>query len=162
MSLSLGVLHTRLIPISFGYPYVSRQLVALACPQRGRASSLLSLVDARLSGVVSLSARAAAALSSLEDPSELDAGFLGRADGARRHRHVWHRAHPPHARGSQPAADRPQRRVKSSLDWRGQTLPATEPIRLGRGVGLCHGHCRRKKPPIIPLYRHQSRILLLA
>src|SRR5207249_8158609 len=39
MSISLGVLHTRLIPISFGYPYVSRQLVALARAQRqiGRA-----------------------------------------------------------------------------------------------------------------------------
>src|SRR5262245_50335585 len=136
MSLSLGVLHTRLIPISFGYPYVSRQLVAPACPQRGRESSLLSLVDARLSGVVPPPPRAHPALSSLEDPSELDASFLGCADGARRHRHVWHRAHPPHARGSQPAADRPQRRVKSSLDCRGETLPAAEPIRLGRGVGM--------------------------
>src|SRR5262245_59017572 len=112
MSLSLGVLHTRLIPISFGYPYVSRQLVALACPQRGRASSLLSLVDARLSGVVSPPARAAAALSSLEDLSELDAGFLGRPDRARGHRHLRHRAHPPHARGPEPAAGRPQRRVE--------------------------------------------------
>ena len=45
MSLSLGVLHTRLIPISFGYPYVSRQLVALACPQRRGQPTLLSLAD---------------------------------------------------------------------------------------------------------------------
>src|SRR5215831_13560465 len=116
MSLSLGVLHTRLIPISFGYPYVSRQLVAPACPQRGRESSLLSLVDARLSGVVPPPSRADAALSSLEDPSGLDAGVLGRADRARRHRHVWHRAHSPHPRRPQPPADWPQRPLQSPLD----------------------------------------------
>src|SRR6266702_5474495 len=98
MSLSLGVLHTRLIPISFGYPYVSRQLVALACAQRGGQPALLSLVDARLSGVVPAAPRADAALSSLQNPSGLDAGLLGRPDGARGHRHVWDRADPSHPR----------------------------------------------------------------
>src|SRR5712691_4499946 len=48
MSISLGVLHTRLIPISFGYSYVSRQLVALACAQRRRQPRVLSVADARL------------------------------------------------------------------------------------------------------------------
>src|SRR2546430_999255 len=107
MSLSLGVLHTRLIPISFGYPYVSRQLVALACPQRRGQPALLSLVDARLSGVVSPPPRAHPTLSSLHDASRLDAGLLGRPDGARRHRHLWHRADPSYPRRPQPAADRP-------------------------------------------------------
>ena len=52
--------------------------------------------DARLSGVVPPPPRTDAALSSLEDPSGLDEGFLGRADGARRHRHVWDRVDPSH------------------------------------------------------------------
>ena len=42
--------------------------------------------------------RADAALSPLRDPSGLDAGLLGRPDRARGHRHLWHRAEPPHAR----------------------------------------------------------------
>src|SRR6266581_3559035 len=82
MSLSLGVLLTRLIPISFGYPYVSRQLVAPACAQRCRESSLLSLVDARLSGVVPPPPRADAALSPLQDPSRVDRDLLGCPHGA--------------------------------------------------------------------------------
>src|SRR5712691_7218079 len=62
--------------------------------------------------------------------------FLAGPDGARGHRHLRHRADPPHARRPQPPADRPQRRVQSSLDCRGETLPAAEPIRLGRGMGM--------------------------
>src|SRR4030095_5257333 len=102
MSLSLGVLHTRLIPISFGYPYVSRQLVAPACAQRRGQPGLLSVADARLSALVPPLARADAALSPLHDPSRLDAGLLGRPDGARRHRHLWHRVDPSHARRPEP------------------------------------------------------------
>src|SRR4029453_6024099 len=52
MSLSLGVLHTRLIPISFGYPYVSRQLVAPACTQRRGQPGVLSLAPTRLSDTI--------------------------------------------------------------------------------------------------------------
>src|SRR5215471_2434551 len=143
MSLSLGVLHTRLIPISFGYPYVSRQLVALACPQRRRQSALLSLVDARLSGVVSPPPRAHPALSSPQDASQLDASLLSRSDGPWCHRHLWDRVDPPHARRPQPPADRPQRPLQSPLDcWR-ETLSAVKPVWPGGGVGLWHRQCRR-------------------
>src|SRR5262249_28031899 len=107
-----------------------------AYPPRRRQPALLSLVDARLSGVVPPPPRTDAALSSLEDPSGLDAGVLGRSDGARRHRHVWDRADPPHPRGPEPPADRPQRRVESSLDCRRQTLSAVKPIWPGGRVGL--------------------------
>src|SRR5712671_6645057 len=143
MSLSLGVLHTRLIPISFGYPYVSRQLVALACAQRRGEPRVLSLADTRLSAVVSPLTRADPALSPLRDPSGLDAGLLGRSDGARGHRHLWHRADPPHARRPEPAADRPQRPVQPSLDCWGQTLSATPSVGIDRGVGMCHRQCTR-------------------
>src|SRR5216117_3652583 len=94
MSLSLGVLHTRLIPISFGYPYVSRQLVALACAQRRGQSRVLSVADTRLSDAVSPLTRADPTLSSLQDPSGLDAGLLGRPDGPWRYRHLWDRIDP--------------------------------------------------------------------
>ena len=48
------------------------------------------------------------------------------------------RAYPPDARRPQSPADRPQRPVQPSVDCRGQTLPAVEPIWLGGGVGVCH------------------------
>src|SRR5262249_38236226 len=136
MSLSLGVFHTRLIPISFGYPYVSRQLVALACPQRGGQPALLSVADARLSAVVSAASRAHPALSSPQDPSGLDAGVLGRPDGARRHRHLRHRADPSDTGRSQPATDWPQRPLQSSLDRRRETVSLIEPVGADRGVGM--------------------------
>src|SRR6266446_4842595 len=60
-------------------------------PRRGQPG-VLSVADARLSAIVPALARADAALSSLHDPSRLDAGLLGRPDGARRHRHLWDRA----------------------------------------------------------------------
>src|SRR4029434_7871745 len=104
--------------------------------------ALLSLVNARLSGVVSPPPRAHPALSSPQDPSGLDAGFLGRANGARGHRHLWDRVDPSYARRPQPAADRPQRPLQSSLDCRGQTLSAAQSMGLDRGVGLCHRECR--------------------
>src|SRR5262249_3861406 len=59
--------------------------------------TLLSLVDARLSAVVSPPARAHPALSSPQDPSGLDAGFLGRPDRARGDRHLRDRVDPSHA-----------------------------------------------------------------
>src|SRR5262245_51982718 len=160
MSLSLGVLHTRLLPISFGYPYVSRQLVALACPQRRGQPALLSLVDARLSRVVSPPPRAHPPLSPLEDPSRLDAGLLGRSDRARRHRHVWHRAHSPHPRRPQPPADGPQRPLESPLDCRRETLSAPQSVGIDRGVGMCHGQCRGEEPSIIPLSRQMPQPIL--
>src|SRR4029434_452660 len=55
---------------------------------RCRESSLLSLVDTRLSGVVPPPPRAHPALSSLEDPSGLDECFFGRHDGIWRHLNV--------------------------------------------------------------------------
>src|SRR5262249_49032414 len=57
-------------------------------PRRGQPV-LLSVVDARLSGVVSAPPRAYPALSALQDASQLDAGLLGRSDRARRHRYLW-------------------------------------------------------------------------
>src|SRR5262249_397590 len=144
MSLSLGVLHTRLIPISFGYPYVSRQLVALACAQRRGQPALLSLVDTRLSAVVSLPARADAALSSFEDSSGLGAGVLGRSDRARRHRYLGPQAGPSGARSPEPRADRPQRPLQPSVDCRRQTLSAVKPVWPGGRVGLRDGQCRRE------------------
>ena len=104
--------------------------------------ALLSLADARLSAVVPPPPRAHPALSPLQDPSGLDAGLLGRPDRARRHRHLWHRVDPPHARRPQPAADRPQRPLQSSLDCRGQTLSAAQSVGVDRGVGVCHRQCR--------------------
>src|SRR6266478_363232 len=120
MSLSLGVLHTRLIPISFGYPYVSRQLVALACAQRRGPSGILSVADARLSAVVSPLTGADPPLSPLPDPSRLDAGLLGRPDCAWGHRHLWHRVDPSDARRPHSPADWPQRFVESPVDCRWQ------------------------------------------
>ena len=63
----------------------------------GGEPALLSLADARLSAVISAASRADPALSSPQDPSGLDAGFLGRPDRARRHRHLRHRVDPSHA-----------------------------------------------------------------
>src|SRR5262249_61762004 len=113
-----------------------------ACPQRGRESSLLSLVDARLSGVVPPPPRADAALSSFEDPSGLDAGLLGRSDRAWGYRHLWDRAPPPHARRPQPPADRSQGPLQSSLDCRRETVARIESVGADRGAGLCHGQLR--------------------
>ena len=143
MSLSLGVLHTRLIPISFGYPYVSRQLVALACAQRGRQPTLLSLVDARLSALAPPPARADAALSALDDPSRLDAGFLGRPTvlGVI-DTYGIELIHPVReGRSSQQIG----RKGLSNHRWivGGQTLSAAQSMGVDRGVGLCHGQCRR-------------------
>src|SRR6266571_1986821 len=105
---------------------VSRQLVAPACPQRRGQPALLSLVDARLSRVVSPPPRAHPALSSLQDASGLDAGLLSRSDGTWRHRHLWDRVDPPHARRPQPPADRPQRPLESPLDCRRETVSLIE------------------------------------
>ena len=44
--------------------------------------------------------------------------LLGRPDRARRHRHLWHRVDPSHARRPQSPADRPQRPLESPLDCR--------------------------------------------
>ena len=49
----------------------------------------------------------------------------------------------PIREGRKPAADRSQRSVQPSVDCRGQTLSAGEPVWLGGGMGLCHGQCRR-------------------
>src|SRR5262247_2111778 len=68
-----------------------------AYPPRRRQSALLSLVDARLSRVVSPSPRAHPALSSPQDASRLDAGLLSRSDGPRCHRHLWDRVDPSDA-----------------------------------------------------------------
>src|SRR5262249_27004206 len=53
-----------------------------AYPPRWGEPALLSLVDARLSALVSPPPRAHPALSSFEDPSGLDAGLPGRSDRA--------------------------------------------------------------------------------
>src|SRR5215475_878321 len=53
-------------------------------PRRGQPG-VLSLADARLSALVPPLARAPPALSSLHDPSRLDADLLGRPDDPRRH-----------------------------------------------------------------------------
>src|SRR5438445_2644735 len=44
----------------------------------------------------------------------LDAGLLGRSDGARRHRHLWDRVAPSHARRPQPPADWAERPLQAS------------------------------------------------
>src|SRR5262249_30445001 len=69
---------------------------SMSCKMWG--TGLLSLVDARLSAVVSAASRAHPALSSPQDPLGLDAGFLGRPDRTRGHRHLWHRVDPSDAR----------------------------------------------------------------
>ena len=58
------------------------------------------------------------------------------------HRYVRHRIDPPHARGPQPAADRPQRPLESPLDRRGQIVSATQPVGIDCGVGVCGRQCR--------------------
>src|SRR5712691_3650876 len=60
----------------------------------------------------------------------------------RGHRHLWDRAHPPHPRRPEPAADRPQRLVDSSLVCRRQTLSPAQSMWVDRGVGVCHRQCR--------------------
>jgi hypothetical protein len=52
--------------------------------------------------------------------------FLAAPDGARHHRHLWHRVDPSHPRRPESAADRPQRRVESPLDCRRKTLSAAQ------------------------------------
>src|SRR2546422_6331585 len=110
--------------------------------QRRRHPALLSVADARLSAVVSAASRAHPALSSPQDPSGLDAGFLGRPDGARCHRHLWDRVDPSHARGPQPPADRPERPLESPVDCRRETVSLSESVGVDRGVGMCHRQCR--------------------
>ena len=69
-------------------------------------------------------------------------GLLGRADRARRHRHLWHRVDPPHAGGPQPAADRPERALESPMDCRREAVSLIESVGVDRGVGVCHRECR--------------------
>src|SRR5712691_11108828 len=76
-------------------------------------------------------------LSPLPDPSGLDTGLLGHPDRARRHRHGWDRAHPPHTRRPESPPDRPQGALQSPLDGRGQTLSAAQSVGVHCGVGLC-------------------------
>ena len=45
------------------------------------------------------------------------------------------------ARGGQPAADRPERPLQSSLDRRGETMSLIESVGVDRGVGVCHRKC---------------------
>src|SRR5712691_12998562 len=72
---------------SRGPPLAQRggHLGASPCPQRRGQPRLLSLADARLSGLVSAAPRADVALAPLEDPSGLDGSLLGRPDRARGH-----------------------------------------------------------------------------
>src|SRR5438034_2321377 len=86
-----------------------RHLGAVARAQRRGQPGLLSVADARLSALVPPLARTDPALSSLHDPSRLDASFLGHPDGARGHRHLWDRVDSSDARRPQPPADRPER-----------------------------------------------------
>src|SRR5437867_1101305 len=58
------------------------------------------------------------------------------------HRHVWDRIDPSYPRRPEPRADRPQRPLQSSLDCRGQTLSAAQPVGVGGGLGVCHRQCR--------------------
>src|SRR6185503_960112 len=60
------------------WPSEVGHLGAVARAQRRGQPALLSLADARLSALVPPLARAHPALSSLHDPSRLDAGLLGR------------------------------------------------------------------------------------
>ena len=104
------------------------EVVTLGLPagaQRRRQPGLLSVADARLSRPVPPPPQVDAALSPLHDPSRLAAGFLGRPDGARRHRHIRDRAAPSDARRPQSPADGPQRPLESPLDcWRATLSPA--------------------------------------
>src|SRR5437667_2932404 len=75
-----------------------RHLGAVARAQRRGQPGLLSVADARLSALVPPLARTDPALSSLHDPSRLDASFLGHPDGARGHRHLWDRVDSSDAR----------------------------------------------------------------
>src|SRR6266446_9788934 len=106
-------------------PKISRILPG---SQRRGQPALLSLVDTRLSAVVSSAPRAHPALSPLEDASGLDADLLGRPDGALRHRHLRDRVDPSDARRPQSPADWPQRPLESPVDCRGETLSAAEPV----------------------------------
>ena len=70
-------------------------------------------------------------------PSGLDAGFLGRPDRARRHRHLRHRVDPsdarrpgrPHQIGRKGLSD-------PSLDCRRETLSAAQSVGINRGMGV--------------------------
>src|SRR6266851_2924204 len=86
--------------------------------------------------------RADAALSPLQDASGLDAGLPGRADGARRPRHLWDRLDPSDARRPQSPADWPQRPLESPLECRRETVSPSESVGVGRRVGMCHRACR--------------------
>src|SRR5262249_29220983 len=97
---------------------------------------LLSVADARLSAIVSAAPRAHPALSSPEDPSGLDTGFLGCPNRARGHRRVWDRVDSSHARRPQPPADRPKRRAEPPLDCRGEIVSLVESVGADRGVGV--------------------------
>src|SRR5438093_5221849 len=111
-----------------------RHLGAVTRAQRRRQPPLLSVADARLSAVVSAAPRAYPALASPQDPSGLDAGFLGRPNRARGHRHVWDRVDSSHARRPEPPTDWPQRPLESSLDGRRQTLSPAQSVGINRGV----------------------------
>src|SRR6266853_2734813 len=113
-----------------------------SCTRSKALATVPSVADARLSALVPPLARADAALSSLHDPSRLDAGLLGRPDSTRGDRHLWDRVAPPHARRPQPPADRPERPLESPLDRRRETVSLIESVGVGRGVGVCRRQCR--------------------
>src|SRR5215471_17574650 len=114
----------------------------VTCPQRRGQPALLSLVDARLSAVVSPPPRAHPPLSPLEDPSRLDAGLLGRPNGAWGDRHVWDGADSPDPRRPESPTDRPQGALEPPLDCRRETLSPAQSMGVDRRVGVCHGQCR--------------------
>src|SRR2546423_15283992 len=94
------------------------------CSARRGHPALLALGAARLSGVVPPPPRAHPALPALEAPAGLDAGLLGRADGARRQRHRGERAAPSQACRPPPPAEGPHRPRQPSLDGRPHPLAA--------------------------------------
>ena len=107
-----------------------------------RQPALLSLVDTRLSAVVSSAPQRTRLFRLLKTHQDWTQISFRRPDGARRHRHVWDRVDPSHARRPESPTDWPQGAPEPPLDCRRETLSPAQSMGIDRGVGVCHRQWR--------------------
>jgi hypothetical protein len=75
------------------------------------------------------------------DPAHVEGGVSGPSRGVGRWGQLWHGIAPSPASRAQVQTNGTQREIQPSLDWRRKILPAAQPLRVSRRLGLCRGHC---------------------